>query len=297
VTLKVADIRANLNENIRHAARIIGKSKARRAVFAAIYGGKRQVKTVDDIRRLTGLSQVRVLQEAGVLAANGVVDKVKENKRTAYKKDEAFSHHKKRILDIVDNPTKKNRYPTKQEPKVTGATIRIAFPKANYRPVEVTVDDIEAFRAVRQIAPTGGKSGLATVPEARVKTFLRKVIGESRDFQDWGGEKNDLFTNKLRFRGRRRAGAFALKGRATKGVLTPKKMGKNGDQIARLFSSEAEVFLVVYHSIVDQAIHEQLRAFAVARALGGRHVFYGVLDGQDLGRLVAAYPKEFSAAK
>lgn len=297
MTVRVADIRANLNENIRHAARIIGKSKARRAVFSAIYGGKRQVKTVDDIRRVTKLSQVRVLQEAGVLAANGVVDKIKKDKRTAYKKDDAYSHHKKRILDIVDNPAKKNRYPTKQEPKVTGGTIRIALPKSQPRPTEITVDDIESFRAVRKIGLTAGRAGMAAIPEARIKTFLRKVVGETRDFQDWGGEKNDLFTNKLQFKGRRRAGAFALKGRATKGALTPKKMGKNGDQIARLFSSEAEVFLVVYHGVIDQAIHEQLRAFAVARALGGRRVFYGVVDGQDLGRLVQAYPNQFKAAK
>jgi len=297
VTVKVADIRANLNENILHAARIIGKSKARRAVFSAIYGGKRQIKTVDDIRQVTKLSQVRVLQEAGVLAANGIVDKVKKDKRTAYKKDDAYSHHKKRILDIVDNPAKKSRYPTKQEPRVGGATIRIALPRSSPKPVEITVEDIDAFGAVRRISPTGGQTGLATVPEARIKTFLRKVIGESRDFQDWGGEKNDLFTNKLQFKGRRRVGAIAIKGRATKGPLTPKKMGKNGDQIARLFSSEAEVFLVVYHSVVDQAIHEQLRAFAVARALGGRRVFYGVVDGQDLGRLVKAYPSQFKASK
>ena len=297
MTLKVADVRANLNENILHAARIIGKSKARRAVFSAIYGGKRQIKTVDDIRRATNLSQVRVLQEAGVLAANGVVEKVKKDKRTAYKKDDAYSHHKKRILDIVENPGRKKRYPTKQEPRVTGGTIRIALTKSQPKPVEITVDDIEAFRAVRKVSPTGGRVGLAAIPEARIKTFLRKIIGESRDFQDWGGEKNDLFTNKLQFRGRRRAGAFALKGRATKGPLTPKKMGKNGDQIARLFSSEAEVFPVVYHSVVDQAIHEQLRAFAVARALGGRRVSYGVVDGQDLGRLVEAYPNQFKASK
>jgi hypothetical protein len=297
VTVKVADIRANLNENIRHAARIIGKSKARRDVFAAIYSGKRQVKTVEDIRRVTQLTQVRVLQEAGVLSANGVVDKVKKDGRTAYKKDEAYSHHKRRILDIVANPAKKNGYPTKQEPRVTGGTVRIVLPKSQPKPVEITVDDIEGFRAVKKISPTGGKTGLATLSEARIKTFLRKVIGETRDFQDWGGEKNDLFTNKLQFRGRRRAGALALKGRATKGPLTPKKMGKNGDQIARLFSSEAEVFLVVYHSIVDQAIHEQLRAFAVARALGGRRVFYGVVDGQDLGRLIQAYPTQFKASK
>jgi len=52
--------------------------------------------------------------------------------------------------------------------------------------------------------------------------------------------------------------------------VTPKKMGKNGDQIGSLLSTEAQLFFVVYDGRVDQAaIHEQLRAYAVCRALGG----------------------------
>jgi hypothetical protein len=71
-------------------------------------------------------------------------------------------------------------------------------------------------------------------------------------------------------------------------------MGKNGDEIGRLLSSEAQLFFVVYHSRVDQAI--QLRAYAVGRALGGNRVHYCVIDGADLARLVGAYASEFEAA-
>ncbi len=67
--LNVADVRANLNESILHAVTIIGKSQDRRSVFEAIYWGKKEIKTVDDIARETGLSRVRVLQEGGNLHA------------------------------------------------------------------------------------------------------------------------------------------------------------------------------------------------------------------------------------
>lgn len=292
----VADVRANLNENIRHAATIIGRSKHRRAVFEAIYRGKTAIKTVPDLMDKTGLTHKQVLTEGGRLAANQIVEKVKVDARIAYKKDPTYSQHKNRILDLVDHPHKKDRYPTKQEPRAAGASVtyRITVPRSNPQPLEVTTDDIESFSAVKGAVPEN--IALKDVFESQIKEFLKRVVGEPNEFRDWGGERNDLYTNRLRFRQARRTAAFAIKGRATQGTLTLKKMGANGDQIARLVASEATVFFVVYHSKVDQAIHEQMRAYGIARALAGNRVYYCVIDGADLGRLVAAYPEEFEAA-
>jgi hypothetical protein len=103
-----------------------------------------------------------------------------------------------------------------------------------------------------------------------------------------------LFTSKLRRRASRTTAAFALKGRATKGTLTPKKMGANGDQVGRLLGSAAEVFFVVYHSKVEESIHELMRVHALGKSMTtGRGVFYGVIDGDDLNRLYQAYRKQF----
>jgi hypothetical protein len=298
MTFRVADVRAHANESIRHAAAIIGRSSARRAIFDAIYRGKRKIKTVPELMAATGLSHKRVLEVGGALAANEIVEKVKVDGKIAYKKDDFYSQHKRKVLDLVDNPEKKSRYPTKQEPRVSGATTtyKITVPRSQPRPQTITIDDIEAFAQVRRV-PAGEKAdNLSDVPEEQIKEFLKAVIGETFAFKDWGGEKNDIHTSKLQFRGKRRLAAFAIKGRATKGPLTPKKMGANGDQIARLFGSEAEVFFVVYHGKVDQSIYEHLRAFAVARAAGGSRVYYCVIDGADLARLAAAYPDEFATA-
>jgi hypothetical protein len=159
----------------------------------------------------------------------------------------------------------------------------------------ITIDDVGAFAAVAN-HPAAAAQDLSSLPEARVKRFLKKVIGETYDFKDWGGEKNDLYTNKLLFHGKRRHAAFALKGKATSGPLTPKKMGKNGDQLGRLFTTEAQVFFVVYHSKIDESVVQQMAAFAVARALAGARIYYGLIDGDDLARLVVSYPTEFAAS-
>lgn len=113
-------------------------------------------------------------------------------------------------------------------------------------------------------------------------------------FKDWGGEKSDLYSTRVKVGGKRLRAAIAFKGKATSGKLVPKKMGKNGDQINRLFDEPAEVFLVVYGGQIDSSIISQMQAFAMAQAMSGRKIYYGVIDGTDLGRLLAAYPKSFS---
>jgi hypothetical protein len=296
MTLTVADVRANLNENIVHAAQIVGRSKARRAIFEEIYRGKKKAKTVDELMVATGLTRKHILNEGKKLAGNGIVTQLKVDGRTAYEKDETFTQHKTKVLALVDDPSKRAKYPTKQEPRGQQKTVvQIRVARSQPLPQLITIDEIESFAAVRQTAAAPG-SGLSDLPEERVKRFLQKVIGEGYDFKDWGGERNDLYTNKLRFRGKRRSAAFALKGRATRGPLTPKKMGKNGDQLGRLFTSEAQLFFVVYHSKIDEAVAQQMSAHAVARALAGTRVYYCLIDGDDLARLVAAYPKEFAAS-
>jgi hypothetical protein len=293
--VSVSDIRANLNENILHAVSIIGKSKDRRKVFEAIYRGKKEIKTVEDIARKTGLSRVRVLQEGGKLHANQIVEKIKEDNQTAYKKIEIYTHHKARVLGILDSPKKAARYPTKQSPRIIGKTYRIVLPGPKPRTTAITVDDIDSFRKVRKIRKIDDSLPLHKLPESVVKAGLQRIIGETHVFKDWGGEKNDLYTNKLVYKGKRKAAAVAIKGRATKGTLTPSKMGKNGDQIGRLAGSAAEVLLVVYHGKIDESITAQLEAHALGKAIGGRPVFFGVLDGDDLNRLFQAYRDAFTA--
>lgn len=293
MTIKVADIRANLNENILHAVTIIGKSAHRRKVFEAIYRGKKEVKTVDEIAKETRLSRVRVLQEGGKLHANHIVEKTKKNKRMAYKKDETYSDHKDKILSILDNPSSASKLPTKQTPRVSTNTYQILIKGKSPKVVPLTVDDIDSFRNVRNVQEIDSSLRLGKIPESKIKDGLKRIIGENHSFKDWGGEKNDLYTNKLRYKGKRRTVAFAIKGKATKGTLTPSKMGKNGDQIPRLVASAAEMFLVVYHGKIDESVVSQLEAFALGKALGGRPIYYCTIDGDDLNRLYQAYKSCF----
>ena len=161
MTQKVADVLANPNENIVHAAQVIGRSKVRRAVFEEIYRGQRRVKTVDALMDATGFTRIRVLDEGKKLAGNGIVAQVKVGGRTAYQKDEFFVHHKKKVLALVDDPSKRAKYPTKQEPRGQQKTIvQIRLARSQPLPEPITVDEVESFAAIRQTpaAPGSGRA-------------------------------------------------------------------------------------------------------------------------------------------
>ena len=187
--IKVSDIGSNLNENIQHAADTIGRSLHRRKVFEEIYRGKTKVKTVSDLIKMTGLGRVRVLQEGAKLSANQIVEKTKKDNETAYKKDETFTHHKRRILSLVDGPSKSAKYPTKQRPSVKSTTYKIVVPGKRPRVKPVTVDEIDSFHKIRKFTNIDSSLGLDKMLESKLKSGLKKIIGETHTFRDWGGEK------------------------------------------------------------------------------------------------------------
>ncbi len=288
----VSDIRANLNENLTHAAKIIGRSKDRRAVYDAIYFGKKRIKTVSDIVNATGLKRIRVLQEGRKLSGNNLVEQTKKDGDTAYKKYDLFSHHKDQINALLNNPQK--RLPTKQRPNISTNTVKIVIKGNKPKTRKITVDEIDSFKEVKNFRSIDNSIKLDNTPEITLKKGFQKILKENHEFKDWGGEKNDLYTSKVLYKGKRRTAAFALKGRATKGNLTPKKMGKNGDQISRLFSSSADMFFVAYHSKVDESILSQMEAFAIGKSLSGNTIYICIIDGEDLNRLCQAYRTCFS---
>jgi hypothetical protein len=286
--------RANLDDNIANAAKLISKSKHRRAVFEAIYFGRKEWKSATEIAKRIGIRRKRVVEEGKRIFDHKFAQQRKADNDVWYSRDPILYQNKSKILAAAKNKKKLEAIPTRTRPHIAGAqTVRIVLVGGAKKPKAITVDDVASFKKVRNFKKRDPSLRLNKLAEDRVKRALKSIICESHNFKDWGGEKNDLFTNKLRVTGSRRSAAFALKGKATSGPLTPKKMGKNGDQIGRLFTSEAEVFFVVYHSKVDESIHAAMHAHAVAKSTGGRRIQYGVIDGDDLNRLCQAYKEHF----
>jgi hypothetical protein len=127
------------------------------------------------------------------------------------------------------------------------------------------------------------------LPEAEVKKQLCGIIGNPFSQKDWGGEVCDIFCN-IGFRRRAVPAAFLLKGRSyAKRPLRIADLGKNGDQLIRMFSLPAELFVVQSNGPVDGAIYNHIQAQVAEKLMTNQPVYYLVLDGVQTARLLRAY--------
>jgi hypothetical protein len=175
---------------------------------------------------------------------------------------EFFHAHKKEILRFAADPAKLQKLPTKRK---LGATLPkfVTISSAGANVSRITIDDVRSFAKVRKI--NGAGSLPASVTEGQFKRGVQAIIGEPGTFKDWGGEKSDLYTTRIRINAKRLAAAFAFKGPGEKGKLVPGRMGKNGDQAQRLFQEEADVFFVQHWREIDPSVIDLMRSLAVAK--------------------------------
>ena len=290
MTIKTTDVRSSPKEQIIHASEVIGRSEVRRKVFEEICRGKRNARTVDEIALATGLDRKLVFNEARVLYNNRIIERRKiKGKLITYLKDDFYSQHKKKIMRFAADKHVRDKFPTKWNPKGAVTIINLPILRKSIDIKHLTIDEIDSFEKVAEVRMAPEAENMPILEET-FQAGLQKILCEEGEFNDWGGEVDDLFSNRLMLKGKRVSVAFGLKGRGTKGKLTPKKLGKQGDQIQRLFRGPAEVFLIQYWGQIDESVVEQMKLIATAKsALEGRRIYYGEIDGQDTLRLLQAY--------
>jgi hypothetical protein len=160
----------------------------------------------------------------------------------------------------------------------------------------VSIDDVHQFRKVKAVSKVPDSLSPPRLPEAVIKTGILRLLREDTGQKDWGGENNDIFSVRLNVGNKKLRGAFALKGPGKKGPLVPGKMGKNGDQIQRLFSTPADVFFVQYEDEIKESVVQLMEQLAKAKALLGGKIRFGIIDRRDTYRLRVAYPGAFKKA-
>ena|SRR2546426_9230664 len=296
MTTETTDIRSNPNEQIAHAAKVVGPGEDRAKVFEAVCFGKKKIKPISEIEKRTGLSHKRVLEEGARLHNGKIVKKTKVNGEMAYEKDDWFSSRLKLILKLAKDPKALEKFPTKSNPRPASSNIinvNFPAPKDMVDAREIKIDGIDSFQKVREVR-LSPKQKLMPIGENAFQAGLQKIIQEDGIHNDWGGETDDLFSSRLVLNGQRVNVAFGLKGKGTSGKLVPAKMGKQGDQIQRLFRAPADVFLVQYWGQIDESILVEMNAMAITRSFYEKKiVYYGAIDGQDTQRLILAYREHF----
>lgn len=156
-------------------------------------------------------------------------------------------------------------------------------------PRHLYVDDIDSFSRVSDVAITDVaiEEGVLEVLESQVKDYIREILGEPFEQPDWGGEINDLFTNKVVVDGERVDTAFMLKGPSVDPPMQIADAGTRGDQFQRLFQSPADLFIVQYNGKIEDRTVRHIKD--LAKVTEAR--MYCIIDGTDTARLLKAYGK------
>jgi hypothetical protein len=121
------------------------------------------------------------------------------------------------------------------------------------------------------------------VPEDTVKRAFAGLIGESDVPKDWGGERSDLYTSRVFARGRQVSAAWLFKGPSYPRAMDVKALGKNGDQIDRLFTEPAELLVLQHCHQIKPAVAGMMDAYAHDAR---RPRAYMIIDGADTGRIL-----------
>ena len=158
------------------------------------------------------------------------------------------------------------------------------------------VEDIDSFQKVRDVNPAmvAGflKNGFLSWTEDQVQIALEQILGVSFHKKDWGGEANDLYTANVIVNSSPRATGFLLKGPGIgKKEMVIADCGRNGDQLVRLFTTPAVLFVVQYVGPISEMIVTDVQGKVTALKSEGKTTHFLIIDGQDTARLLHAYGK------
>lgn len=287
---------ATSEETIQKIATELAASDRKYKIFKAIYSGGNKPKDAAILSGLTCLSEMVVLQLATPMAHQQYFEVLKHQGRVAYKKYRHINAVKDRILRLARNPTALKKHVSSRTPRSTVLVQVDSRKRTDIQVREIFIDDVEEFSHVRDLKP----ADLPTLtpvrlPEKVFKYGVASILGNKGKFQDWGGEKNDLYSTHVTIGGRRISTAFAFKGPATLPPLRIAKLGKNGDQIPRLFSTTAEAFFVQFEGDIEEAVKDDMLAHAIKKSHEtGKEICYGLIALEDSHRLRVRYAARFT---
>ena len=158
------------------------------------------------------------------------------------------------------------------------------------------VEDIDSFAKVRDVNPSMVapflNKGLLDRSEDQVQLALEQILDVPFHRKDWGGEINDLYTANVIVNGARRATAFLLKGPGIgRKELAIADCGKRGDQLVRLFSTPAALYVIQYVGPVSDLLIKDVEGKVAVAKASGKEVHFLIMDGQDTARVLHAYAK------
>lgn len=154
--------------------------------------------------------------------------------------------------------------------------------------LRIMAEEIDEFKKALPYTVKMNIDELKKYSEEQIKTWFAEIINEENVPKDWGGEYSDLYTTHIHLRGKRLHAAFTFKGPSKFHPMKMNDLGKNGDQIVRLFQEPANILILQHCHYISAAVSHTMEAFA-SRMYMPR--YYCLLDGIDTLRILRGYKK------
>lgn len=198
-----------------------------------------------------------------------------------------------KIMPIIPTEVYIEKARKEREDKMIELLTQIVHNTTAVQYTRLTVDEIDTFYNVSTVKETDVMDKVPLQLEEKiVKKMLHEIIGDPFIQKDWAGEKSDIFTFHIQFRNKKTSAAFLLKGKSyTRQKLSLKDLGKNADQLCRLFGLPAEIYFIQSNGAVDSAIETTVQAFMAKKINEGVKAYYCIIDGIDTVRILSAYNK------
>lgn len=133
---------------------------------------------------------------------------------------------------------------------------------------------------------------IETMGEDEVKATFAELVGEPYVPKDWGGERSDLNTTRLRVDGEPLEASFVFKGPGAPKKMVIATLGKNGDQIARALTEEPDLVVVQHYGAIDATVRHLLERYCFFETYNRhRRTRWMVLDGATTAQILEAHGK------
>ena len=168
------------------------------------------------------------------------------------------------------------------------------FGRVNADSLQVWPHEIDEFARLNDSkgASANARRKIGELSEDDVKAAFAALIGEPYVPKDWGGERSDLNTTRLRLDGAPLEASFVFKGPGAPKKMVIATLGKNGDQIARALTEEPDLVVVQHYGAIDATVRHMLERYCFFETYGRRkQTRWMVLDGETTAQLLDAYGK------
>ena len=154
---------------------------------------------------------------------------------------------------------------------------------------KINLEDIKEFKKFSDVKlekTDEWTKYMQNVPEQIIKENFCKILVDIPK-KDWAGELNDHFTSSLEHFNIKHEAVFLFKGPAGKNKfreMRMKDLGKNADQIVRLFKTNASLIILQHCHQIGEDVRDTMDAFAFKHEKK-----YCLIDGRDTYILFKAY--------